>query len=489
MSTIQQLKRLGGQSLIYGLSGIISRFLYVFLVPIYTRIFLPEDYAVIAVVTNLSVLLLILSILSLDNSVGRWYFDAADEKDQKVSLNTFLWTIFTVAAIFGFCILLFNRFIATELLDEPRAREPLVVLAITLPLSVFQSFSWNILRMQHRAVMTVVFSIVTSVVTLSLSVLFVAVLKLGVIGVFYAQLCSAVVATVWTLYLFRKFISVRYFNWNRLKEMFRFSFPLLPGSIAFWVVNLSAAYFLQFMGDSRDVGLYQVGSTIATVIVMLTGAFQMAWGPFAYSIHKQDNAKLVYAQVFQIFSAVVCCASLLLTLYSREILEIFTTEIYSEAYLVVSILAFNHFFISLSYIASIGTGIAKNNKAYGYSMIAAATLLVILNLILIPIYGKEGAAFSVVVSQIVVPVAVFWHAQKLYPIPYAFGRVILTAGFSIILGFGTIIALNKTSFTTTETVLLKLIPMMIFFGIIYKLNHREVRNMLQPTASLNPKFQ
>jgi O-antigen/teichoic acid export membrane protein len=186
------------------------------------------------------------------------------------------------------------------------------------------------------------------------------------------------------------------------------------------------------MKNTHDVGLFQIGASLASCVGMITGAFQMAWGPFAYSIHKEVNAKKVFADAFQIYTAAVCGIALAVALFAEEILYIFTTEKYIGAFVVAGILSYNYYIIGLTYLASIGTSIAKNNKAFGISMVISAIVLVLLNFLLVPSFGKEGAAASITLSQMIVPVSVFWHAQKLYPISYNFKKALalfLSSGF------------------------------------------------------------
>lgn len=74
---------------------------------------------------------------------------------------------------------------------------------------------------------------------------------------------------------------------QRLKEMLKFSLPLFPASIAYWTINLSGLFFLNKYCDKSEVGLYQIGTSFASAVALITGAFQSAWGPFAYSIYKK----------------------------------------------------------------------------------------------------------------------------------------------------------------------------------------------------------
>jgi len=474
MSAISQIKKLAGESLVYGVSGILTRFISIFLVPVYTRIFSPSDYGIVSLVVVVSALLNILLILSLDNSMGRWYYDSEDDLDRKITLNTFLWSCFTLAVLFAVILFGFRDFIANEIIREP-ATAPLLLLAgANLPLAIFSVFTTNVLRMQRRAVATTVFTISTSLINIALNVVFVVVLRWGIPGIFYAQLISSAVAVIWTFALFRDQIAPGLFSWTRWRDMVIFSLPLVPGSVAFWVINLSGAYFVGLMNNTHEVGLYYIGTNIASVLAMFSGAFQMAWGPFAYSIYKRPEAKQVYAQVLLAFLASSCLLSLGVLLFAREILMVFTTKDYADAAWVAGLMGFNHILIGLSYIASIGTGIAKNNKAFGMAMVASAVILVALNLLLVPRFGKEGAAISILISQLLVPVAVFAHGQKLYPIPYKFGKAILIFAASMLFGIGGVIMLNKMSLSLGADLGVKILLVLAYCVLLFLVLKSEI---------------
>lgn len=475
MSAFIHLKKLAGESLVYGVAGILSRFISVFLVPVYTRIFSPTDYGTVSLVVTFSALLNILVILGLDNSMARWFYDEENERERKITLNTFLWSCFGAAVLFGVLVFTLRGFIADRILTEPATAPLLGLAAVNLPLAVFSVFTTNVLRMQRRAVATTVFTIATSLLNILLNILFVIVLRHGIIGIFYAQLATSTVALVWTFVLFRKEISLPAFDFGRWREMLLFSLPLVPGSIAFWVVNLSGAYFVGLMNSTREVGLYYIGSNVASLLALITGAFQMAWGPFAYSIHRQADAKKTYAQVLLAFLAVTCLLALGLMLFAREILMIFTTQDYLGASLVAGLLAFNHILIGLGYIASIGTGIAKNNRAYGAAMLVSAGILVALNFVLVPRFGKEGAAVSILLSQLIVPIAVFWHAQRLYPIPYKFGKALLILLASFIFGSGGLYLLNLMNLNLAAQIGVKIFILLAFCALVFLALRNEMK--------------
>ena len=202
--------------------------------------------------------------------------------------------------------------------------------------------------------------------------------------------------------------------------MLRFAVPLIPASIAFWVVNLSSRYFIQAYGSTSDVGLYQLGATIAMVTALITNAFQQAWGPFAMSIFKKPEAKNVYANVFLVFIWLTVLLSTALALFAPEIIQIVATRDYLGATPIVGILAFSYIFIGLNYISNTGPTIVKDMRPLGKATIVSAFVNIALNFLLFPPLGKVGSAIATLVSLAIIPIYVFSRSQKMYPIPYRF---------------------------------------------------------------------
>ncbi len=475
MSSNLLLKRLGTESLIYGMSGMLTRFVAVFLTPIYTRIFAPSDYGSLSLVTTLFALLSILLVLSLDNSAARWFYDTDDEQDRRKTLNTFLWSCLGASLILAVSVFIFADFIAENIFRAPDTASLLPLMAANLPLSVFSVFVTTVLRMRRKAAATGVFTVTTSLLNVGLNVLFVVYLETGLPGIFYAQILTSAVAVVWAIVLFRKEISPFLFDGKRWAEMFFFSMPLIPGTLAFWVINMSGAYFIQLFDKTHEVGLYQIGVNVASMAALVGGAFQMAWGPFAYSIHKQPDAGKVYAQVLLVFIAITGSLSLGVMLFAPEILVVLTQPAYYDAAFVAGLLAFNHVMIGVGFIANIGPGIAKNNKAYGMAMLISAGVLVGLNFLLIPRFGKEGAAVSILISQSIIPIAVFAHGQRIYPIPYKFAKAGLIFLLALSMGISSVFILSSGQFHLPVAFGIKSLVLGAFAAIVYLLLKDEIK--------------
>lgn len=435
---LKYLRQIASESLVYGLAGTVSRFLGIFLVPVYTRIFTPEDYGVLSLVASTMAVISIFSVLALDSAAGRWFWDTEETEDRQSTVATWAWCQMAVSAALGLATFAAADWLGRAIVGRPDAGLYFRLVALMLPLNVLGTVLTNWLRMQRRPWATMLYTLGFSVTGILLSILLVVVLRWGLAGVYWAQVISMALGSAAGAWLMRGWVSPRRFGWGRLRAMLRFSFPLIPAALAFWVVGFSDRFFVQAYRSTDEVGLYQIGSSLAAVVALATTAFQQAWGPFAFSIHKQEQAREVYAGVFLAYLWVTCAACTALSLFAPEIILLLATERYLGASSVVGLLSFSYVMIGLSYIAGTGPGIVKRSGPTGAAVALAAALNILLNFALVPPMGKVGSALATLLSQAAVPVYLFRASQRMYPIPYRFkagAGLLATAG--LLVGLGT----------------------------------------------------
>lgn len=480
MSLLSNIKRLLSDSVIYGLSGVLTRFISVFLTPIYTRIYTPDDYGVISILTNGYILVSIILVFSLDASTGRWFYDTNSVDKRKKVINTWIWFYFFSSLLFGALLFFSAGYLQIRLLpNQSEGAFFIQMIALCLPLTVWSTVAINVLRLEMEAKKSVALSLIQSLLLIGLNVFFVVILRWGLSGIYYAQLISTVFLIPISYYFIRKWIGgPRWFDTSLFQGMFKFAVPFIPASLGYWMVNLSGVFFLNEFLDQKEVGLYQIGISIASVAGLATTAFQQAWPPFAYSIIHQPNAKQVFAISLQVYLLLVGMFCTFISVFSLEALKVLTTPDYYGATLVASILTFNSLLIGLGSISTLGATIEKKTAPVGLIYLFSSLILVGLNFLLIPMIGKEGAAFAVCISQLIIPAYMFWKSQQYYFIPYDF----LKNAFILMVYVAVVFAsywINTDSFLFG--VLLKLGLLILAAGLISLLIRKElfiVKNML-----------
>lgn len=415
------MRELAGETLVYGLSSVVSRFVSLFLVPIYTRLFTPEDYGVLSLVNGTFYVVAIFVVLALDSAAHRWFWDSDDELHRKSTIASWAWCQAATSVVAAALLFAVAEPLSRHVVGRADGAIYLRLAALSLPLNVLSSVTTNWLRMRRRAWTTTAYALGTSLFQIAATLACVVGLGMGLRGVFVAQIAAFAVATIAGAWLLRGWLSPRLVRLDQLRAMLRFSMPLTAAALAIWVVNFSDRYVLQLLSTTAEVGLYSVGTSLAAGIALLTQGFQMAWGPFSMSIKDAPDARATYAQVFLAYMLGACGVCAGLALYAPEILRLLATPAYAGAASVVGLLALSYAMIGLTYVANTGPLIVKTTAPTGVAIVAAAIANVALNFLLVPYLGKEGSALATLVSQALTPVYVFYRSHRLYPIPYRFG--------------------------------------------------------------------
>lgn len=422
---LKRLKQLASESAVYGIAGALSRFIGIFLIPIYTRVFSKEDYGVMSLVLSSIALVGIFAKLALDNSAHRFFWDTDCERERKSYLSSWLYCQLVMSVGFALLIIVFAEPIAVFVIDDPSCGRYFQLLALTLPIGTVGSVLSNWFRMQRRPWAAVTYSISSTLATVLITVLLVVVLELGISGAFAAKLIVTVLAAIAAFLIMGDWLHPRHFSWRSLRPMLVFGLPLVPAAISFWVVAMVDNFFIQKYATTGDVGLYGIGYRLAGVVGLGTLAFRQAYGPFAYSLLGKPEAKQVYGSVLLAYLWTTCFVASVVSVLSPELLAVFTTKEYAGASSVVALLSFTNILTGLNYVGNLGCGIAKKTAPIATAITVGAIINVMLNWQLVPAFGKEGAAVSTMIATSVAPIYVFYKSQQYYPIPYRFGVAIL----------------------------------------------------------------
>jgi O-antigen/teichoic acid export membrane protein len=216
--------------------------------------------------------------------------------------------------------------------------------------------------------------------------------------------------------------------------MNRFGLPLVPSGLALWTLTFSDRFLLAHFAGQAEVGRYSIGVRIASAIVLLLYAFRTAWPAFAYSIRDDGEARRTYAFVLTYLLLISSWLALALGVFAPWLVRLLARDPgFWEGAEVVAPLAFAGVFWGAYIVVAIGVGRTRRTQFNWVVTGAAAALNVGLNLVLIPRYGIQGAAASAVAAFAVMFVGMTWWAQRIYPVPYQWRRVVTAVGAAVAL--------------------------------------------------------
>jgi O-antigen/teichoic acid export membrane protein len=423
------MKELARHSAVYGFGSLVSRFLAVLLLPVYTRYLTPADYGLIETLIALSAILTVLLAAGVKSAFFRFYFD---EEDKRCVIRTSFW--FTMAA--GTAGLVGGLALAapiSELLFGTSDHADLVRAAfVGLWAHVNYEQMTSLFRVEQRSGAYLIATLINLGLTVGATLVLVVALEQGPIGVIVGNFTGTLLVYAGLLVYRRDQLGLE-LDRPLLREMNRFGLPLVPSALFLWALNFSDRFFLVRLAGPREVGLYSIGVRMASAIILFLAAFRAAWPAFAYSIEDDREAKRAYSFVLTYIVVITSWMALALGVLAPWLVRLLTTEEFYSAERVVAPLAFAAAAFGAYIVVVIGIGRARRTRSNWLITGAAAALNIALNLLLIPEFGMMGAAVATIGAYGALFLLMAWKAQTIYPVPYQWRRVATALGVAIAL--------------------------------------------------------
>jgi O-antigen/teichoic acid export membrane protein len=421
-SLFERLKELLRHSAIYGLGNLVARIVSVLLLPLYTRYLTPGDYGLIETLVALSAVLTALVAQAMKSAFFRFYFDSAeDDRRRRVILTAFWYVMVAATTVLAFGVLLAGT-VSLLLFGDDSHRGLVVAAFVGLWAAMNYEQMTSMFRVEKRSSAYLVATLANLVFTVTATVLLVVLFDQGPLGVIVGNFTGTLVVYAGLLVHRR---SVLGFGFDRelYRSMVQYGLPLVPSVLALWATNFSDRFFLVKLADVDEVGLYSIGARLASAIVIALTAFRMGWPAFAYAIEDDREAKRTYSFVMTYVLFVTCWAALALGALAPWLLRLITTEAFYPAENVVAPLAFATAAFGGYTVALISVGRVRATRLNWTVTGAAALLNVALNLVLIPPFGRMGAAFATVAAYSLMCAVMIWRAQTVFPVPYQWRRL------------------------------------------------------------------
>jgi O-antigen/teichoic acid export membrane protein len=438
-----------------------------FLVPLYTRVLSPSDYGsldllmVFAGIVNLTI------ALEVSQGVARFYSEEKILERKILYASSAFWFTFFVYLIFAIITFFYSNSLSYQILGKKDLSNVFEIGVVYISINgifylIQNQFRWE-LKSKEYAIVSLVTSIVTAVVSIWLAYY----LKYGLAGLLLGMLSGSLVATILGIIWLRNSFQFR-FELTYLKNMLIFSSPLVLSGIAVWLSQYIDRIMIKHYLSIEQVGLFGVGYRIASIVGLVMIGFQGALTPLIYNNYTKDDTPAQIAKIFRLFTAASLTFFLMLTLFSIDILKIFTTLNYYNAKSVVIFLVPSLLFANM-YIFAPGIGISKKSHYFIWINIIGATINFLLNIFLIPLFGIMGASIATLIGYMSVFMMHMSISQKFYFVPHKWKPII----YCSIISFAMSMILNYFEFSNFIRWSLNVLSLIIFlfsilvFDLIY----------------------
>jgi O-antigen/teichoic acid export membrane protein len=414
------LRRLATTGAAYTAASIVSKVIAVALLPLYTRYLTLDDYGIAEVLFAAVVFASIVVRLGLIEAILRFYY-REDEDPDRVVASTFA-GLFWLSTLSALVALPFAGPLSELLLVEPAPDLMRIAIAGLWVLTMWE-FMLTLFRLEERARAFFVTTILNVVAAIALTVVLVVGLDEGARGLLLGSYATGAVFVLGLIALQWRRLSLR-FDPGLLRRLFRFGTPTMPAEVSLYALNFVDRLIILRSLGAAEAGLYSLAVKFAQAVNVLVRGFQLAWPPLAYSIRDDDEARRAYAVVVTLFTAACAWVVAGMWLFSRWIVRALAAPKFFDSYEAIGLISTAVTLYALYLVLVVILGRTGRTEFNLPAAIGALVVNVALNLALVPPLGIVGAGLALVASYLVVLGLMYVFTQRLFPVPYEWGRLL-----------------------------------------------------------------
>lgn len=357
--------RLAKNTVIYMIGNLGSKILQVLILPLLTAVLLTEEYGYYDLIVTTINLITPIATLQLVEAMFRYLFGGSEE-EKRVTISSV-----TAALVVGMTIL--AAVIALIQMFGIDLKYPFLIY-LNYITNILFDYMQKIARCQQRNSLVAVSGVINTSVMLAVEAMALLVFKMRVDGMLLANCVSYFVAVLYLEYKLRieEYLSIAVVNVKRVKELLKYSLPLVPNSVCWWVVSACDRYVISFFLSISANGIYSIAGKFSQMLSMITSVFQMAWQES--SIIESDKATRdeFYTKTFDSYMRFLLSGYVVLLPIIRLAMPFLVAEEYRIGYLYNPLLLLGAVFSAFSqFYGSAYLAFKKTGGALSTTIIAA----------------------------------------------------------------------------------------------------------------------
>lgn len=485
---MNQLKKLAGETVLYGLGSIVPRFLNFLLVPLHTSVFAPEDYGVITKLFAYVAVINIIFMFGMETAYFR--FATKPGADEKRVFNLAQTIVVVISILLSIIFIAWANPIA-QLLQIPAHADLVIWLAIIMLVDALVAIPFARLRLQKKAGKFALGKLINIAILVGLNLFFLKITFNPSMGIGYVVLANLLANGFYLLFFASSLLSWRPALDRKISpSMISYAYPIMFMGLAGMTNEMFSRLTLEwwlpedfYPGKSGDYALGVFGACykLAMLMSLAVQAFRYAAEPFFFSNASDTNSPQLFAKVNHYF-IIVCCVILLTVSINLDILKYFLgNEAYWEGLSIVPILLTGYLFLGVYYNLSVWYKLTDKTHYGTFITVVGAIITIILNYLLIPTLGYVGSSWVMLICYFSMTIACYVLGQKYYPIPYA---VLKSLGY-ITITIALIYLVNQLEFSTPwTTTAFHGIVIVFYLTVIYRVERSYFR---QPVSQMPNK--
>jgi O-antigen/teichoic acid export membrane protein len=498
------IKRLAGQTAIYGIPSILGRILGYLLVPLYTRVFLPEAYGTVNVFYAYASFLKIVLTYGMETAFFRF---SEQEKEKQTVYSTAVISLITSSISFLVLISFFSGSVANWI-DYPDSKNYIIWFGWILSLDAISAIPFARLRSQNKARRFAAINFAGIAVNIGLNLFFIllcpyllrthsddiigkatTLIYRSDWGIEYIFISNLVASCLTLFLLLPEFRGIKWKLDGKLwRKMFIYAFPLLFAGLAGIINETFDRIMLRYLlpGSTEEatylVGIYAACYKISILMTIFIQAYKYAAEPFFFAQAKEKGAKDVYASIMNYFIITVSVIFLVTMVYLDDfIMPLLVGKKYWVGKGVIPILMMANLFLGVYYNLSIWYKLTGKTSWGAWISLVGAIITLVLNFIWIPlssshlIYGYYGSAWATFICYGSMMILSYITGQKYFPVRYNLPKFFGYLGLAVLLYFISTLVTIKSLFLSISFHTLILI---VFCAIVIYIEKPDLKLIL-----------
>lgn len=459
---MQKLRELFSDTLVYGISSVLARFINYLLVPLYTDVFSPAKYGIVGLIYAGITFLNVVFTFGMESAYLRY---AENRKEAAHIFKTLQLSLLGFATILcGLLWLAMPVLLPVFNLTADLSGIFLLMLGI-LWFDTLSIVPMAELRLVRRTWLFASLKFMNVIINLGLNLYLILGLNFGIEAVFISNLAASFLMTI-LVWIFTADLLKGQWKSKWMKTAFEFGWPFVPSGIGYAINEMLDRFLLNNMdpasaeriyGDGTTpediVGIYNACYKMAVFMLLLVQMYRMAWQPFFMRHAGDKESPALFGQAFIWFNGFSAVLFLVVALFKEQIVAITVpglnaTLIGSDYWMgldIVPFLLLAYWFHGWYINFSSGVFIKEKTRVLYKITLMGAAITIIANLLLIPYYGMTGSAAATLLSYSAMAVSLGYFSKKVMDVPYRLPQSFILMAILALLVFGEPIWINILS--------------------------------------------
>lgn len=481
------LKKLAGETIIYGIGSILPRAMnFLFVASYLTFTMDSERYGIHGIMYAFVTVAMVLFTMRMETTYFK-YASQFSEKKQAVFNHTM--SIVLLTSTLYLLLMILNRTSLASWLTRPEDGRFILYFGLILFFDAMAAIPFASLRLASRPIKFATIKVLNSLITVLLVLFCFEILPTYFPNWYnnsyildYAFISNLIASIVVNILLFKEIQAFRFsFDAERWKNLLQYAWPLILVGVAQAINQFSDRFFISYLQAGNleneqnfsDSGLYTGAIKIASLMTLFVAAFNYAAEPFFFKNASSKDRKTTYGPIALAYTITACMLFLLISV-NLDIVQFMIGKEYRSVVYVVPVALLGFLILGLYYNVSIWYKLSGQTR-YGALIAIVGTLVFIPSIvILVPLLGLIGANIAGILCFSSMTYLAYYIGKKVYPIAYPVRKILFYLGLSII--FFLIFSLFHQTSTWTKTIVGNGL-FIAYTWIAYKLDYNKLVNL------------